>query len=112
MKARGWGAEEKDERGDVKGNDRGTLLSWKLLCEPDFLDTFKVPGLWLDEHVEVAGRSVVCVSPGGLQPSRPCTSGTPACEATQPYTEDSEEIGDTVLRRSPNRQQPVKSLDD
>ncbi|XP_050925718.1 nicotinamide/nicotinic acid mononucleotide adenylyltransferase 1 [Lates calcarifer] len=44
----------------------------KLLCGADFLDTFKVPGLWLDEHVEeVAGRfGLVCVSRGRLQPER------------------------------------------
>ncbi|XP_042353464.1 nicotinamide/nicotinic acid mononucleotide adenylyltransferase 1-like [Plectropomus leopardus] len=44
----------------------------KLLCGADFLDTFEVPGLWLDEHVEeVAGRfGLVCVSRGGLQPEQ------------------------------------------
>ncbi|XP_023866098.1 nicotinamide/nicotinic acid mononucleotide adenylyltransferase 3 isoform X1 [Salvelinus sp. IW2-2015] len=44
----------------------------KLLCGADFLDTFKVPGLWLDDHVEeVAGRfGLVCVSRGGLEPER------------------------------------------
>lgn len=44
----------------------------KLLCGADFLDTFKIPGLWLDDHVEeVAGRfGLVCVSRGGLQPER------------------------------------------
>ncbi|XP_041659245.1 nicotinamide/nicotinic acid mononucleotide adenylyltransferase 3 [Cheilinus undulatus] len=44
----------------------------KLLCGADFLDTFKVPGLWQDEHVEeVAGRfGLVCVSRGGLQPEQ------------------------------------------
>ncbi|XP_034743389.1 uncharacterized protein LOC117954041 [Etheostoma cragini] len=44
----------------------------KLLCGADFLDTFKIPGLWRDDHVEeVAGRfGLVCVSRGGLQPER------------------------------------------
>lgn len=44
----------------------------KLLCGADFLDTFKVAGLWRDDHVlEVAGRfGLVCVSRGGLQPER------------------------------------------
>ncbi|XP_062386723.1 nicotinamide/nicotinic acid mononucleotide adenylyltransferase 3 [Sardina pilchardus] len=44
----------------------------KLLCGADFLDTFHVPGLWLDEHVEeVAGRfGLVCVSRGRQQPDR------------------------------------------
>ncbi|XP_060899711.1 uncharacterized protein nmnat3 [Labrus mixtus] len=44
----------------------------KLLCGADFLDTFKIPGLWQDDHVEeVAGRfGLVCVSRGGLQPER------------------------------------------
>ncbi|XP_072544395.1 nicotinamide/nicotinic acid mononucleotide adenylyltransferase 3 [Salminus brasiliensis] len=42
----------------------------KLLCGADFLETFKVPGLWRDEHIEeVVGRfGLVCVSRGGLQP--------------------------------------------
>ncbi|XP_039999672.1 uncharacterized protein nmnat3 [Xiphias gladius] len=44
----------------------------KLLCGADFLDTFKIPGLWQDEHVEeVAGRfGLVCISRGRLQPER------------------------------------------
>ncbi|XP_029135283.2 nicotinamide/nicotinic acid mononucleotide adenylyltransferase 3 [Labrus bergylta] len=44
----------------------------KLLCGADFLDTFKIPGLWQDDHVEeVAGHfGLVCVSRGGLQPER------------------------------------------
>lgn len=44
----------------------------KLLCGADFLDTFKIPGLWREDHVEeVAGRfGLVCVSRGGLQPER------------------------------------------
>ncbi|TMS09422.1 Nicotinamide/nicotinic acid mononucleotide adenylyltransferase 3 [Larimichthys crocea] len=44
----------------------------KLLCGADFLDTFKIPGLWRDDHVqEVAGRfGFVCVSRGGLEPER------------------------------------------
>ncbi|XP_023283876.1 uncharacterized protein LOC111671097 [Seriola lalandi dorsalis] len=47
-------------------------LQLKLLCGADFLDTFKIPGLWQDEHVEeVAGRfGLVCVSRGRLQPER------------------------------------------
>ncbi|KAM9845401.1 nicotinamide/nicotinic acid mononucleotide adenylyltransferase 3-like [Aulostomus maculatus] len=44
----------------------------KLLCGADFLDTFKVPGLWRDDHVEevAGGFGLVCVSRGGLQPER------------------------------------------
>ncbi|AWP04275.1 putative nicotinamide mononucleotide adenylyltransferase 3-like [Scophthalmus maximus] len=44
----------------------------KLLCGADFLDTFKIPGLWQDKHVEeVVGRfGLVSVSRGGLQPER------------------------------------------
>ncbi|XP_041848234.1 uncharacterized protein nmnat3 [Melanotaenia boesemani] len=42
----------------------------KLLCGADFLDTFKIPGLWLDDHVEelVGHFGLVCVSRGRLQP--------------------------------------------
>lgn len=44
----------------------------KLLCGADFLDTFKTPGLWTDEHIEeVSGHfGLVCVTRGGLQPER------------------------------------------
>ncbi|XP_076150538.1 nicotinamide/nicotinic acid mononucleotide adenylyltransferase 3 [Alosa pseudoharengus] len=44
----------------------------KLLCGADFLDTFHVPGLWRDEHVEeVVGRfGLVCVSRGRQQPDQ------------------------------------------
>ncbi|KAM3603904.1 uncharacterized protein V6R79_003844 [Siganus canaliculatus] len=44
----------------------------KLLCGADFLDTFKIPDLWLDEHVEeVVGHfGLICVSRGGLEPER------------------------------------------
>ncbi|CAN9503365.1 unnamed protein product [Ophioblennius macclurei] len=56
---------------------KGTSLSGpapqlKLLCGADFLDTFKVPDLWLDDHVEelVGDFGLVCVSRGGLQPEQ------------------------------------------
>ncbi|KAK5859794.1 hypothetical protein PBY51_021321 [Eleginops maclovinus] len=44
----------------------------KLLCGADFLNTFQIPGLWLDDHVEeVAGHfGLICVSRGGLHPER------------------------------------------
>lgn len=44
----------------------------KLLCGADFLDTFKIPDLWKDDHVEeVAGRfGLVCISRGRLQPEQ------------------------------------------
>ncbi|KAM8851263.1 nicotinamide/nicotinic acid mononucleotide adenylyltransferase 3 isoform 1-T2 [Spinachia spinachia] len=44
----------------------------KLLCGADFLESFKIPGLWREDHVEeVAGRfGLVCVSRGGLEPER------------------------------------------
>lgn len=47
-------------------------IQLKLLCGADFLESFKTPGLWLDEHIEeVSGRfGLVCVSRGGLQPER------------------------------------------
>uniref|UniRef100_A0A672IYT3 Nicotinamide-nucleotide adenylyltransferase n=2 Tax=Salarias fasciatus TaxID=181472 RepID=A0A672IYT3_SALFA len=60
---------------DSRGN--GTPLSGraprlKLLCGADFLDSFKVPGLWRDDHVEelVGDFGLVCVSRGELQPER------------------------------------------
>ncbi|XP_026170122.1 nicotinamide/nicotinic acid mononucleotide adenylyltransferase 3 [Mastacembelus armatus] len=50
----------------------GPSLQLKLLCGADFLNTFKFPGLWRDDHVEeVVGRfGLVCVSRGGLQPEQ------------------------------------------
>ena len=44
----------------------------KLLCGADFLDNFRVPGLWLPEDLEELAGSygLVCVSRGGLRPER------------------------------------------
>ncbi|KAM4556493.1 LOW QUALITY PROTEIN: nicotinamide/nicotinic acid mononucleotide adenylyltransferase 3-like [Fundulus diaphanus] len=44
----------------------------KLLCGADFLSTFKIPGLWLEDHVEelVKRFGLVCVSRGSLLPER------------------------------------------
>lgn len=44
----------------------------KLLCGADFLNTFKIPGLWWADHVEelVGHFGLVCVSRGELQPER------------------------------------------
>lgn len=43
-----------------------------LVCGADFLNTFKIPGMWRDDHVEeVVGRfGLVCVSRGELRPER------------------------------------------
>ncbi|XP_034559362.1 nicotinamide/nicotinic acid mononucleotide adenylyltransferase 3 isoform X2 [Notolabrus celidotus] len=51
---------------------QGPRPQLKLLCGADFLDTFKIPDLWRDDHVEeVVGRfGLVSVSRGGLQPER------------------------------------------
>uniref|UniRef100_A0A3B3XKB9 Nicotinamide-nucleotide adenylyltransferase n=1 Tax=Poecilia mexicana TaxID=48701 RepID=A0A3B3XKB9_9TELE len=48
------------------------LPQLKLLCGADFLSSFKIPGLWLDDHVEelVQRFGLVCVSRGSLQPER------------------------------------------
>nr|XP_061795865.1 nicotinamide/nicotinic acid mononucleotide adenylyltransferase 3-like [Nerophis lumbriciformis] len=53
-------------------SSQSTPPQLKLLCGADFLDTFKIPGLWRDDHIqEVVGRfGLVCVSRGGLQPER------------------------------------------
>ncbi|XP_056453174.1 uncharacterized protein LOC130387904 [Gadus chalcogrammus] len=44
----------------------------KLLCGADFLEGFRVPGMWRPEDLEeLAGAyGLVCVSRGGLQPER------------------------------------------
>lgn len=60
---------------DSSGNGpplSGPAPQLKLLCGADFLDSFKVPGLWLDDHVEelVGDFGLVSVSRGGLQPER------------------------------------------
>ncbi|XP_054888692.1 nicotinamide/nicotinic acid mononucleotide adenylyltransferase 3-like [Poeciliopsis prolifica] len=43
-----------------------------LLCGADFLSSFKIPGLWLEDHVEelVERFGLVCVSRGSLLPER------------------------------------------
>lgn len=43
-----------------------------LLCGADFVDSFSVPGVWLEEHVEelVARFGLVCVSRGAMRPAR------------------------------------------
>lgn len=50
----------------------GPAPQLKLLCGADFLNTFKIPGLWRDDHVEeVSGHfGLVCISRGGLQPEQ------------------------------------------
>ncbi|XP_061551028.1 nicotinamide/nicotinic acid mononucleotide adenylyltransferase 3 isoform X1 [Phycodurus eques] len=60
---------------DSSGNSspcQNTPPQLKLLCGADFLHTFKIPGLWRDDHMEeVVGRfGLVCVSRGGLQPEQ------------------------------------------
>ncbi|XP_069013153.1 nicotinamide/nicotinic acid mononucleotide adenylyltransferase 3 [Embiotoca jacksoni] len=54
------------------GNTTSPPPHLKLLCGADFLDTFKIPGLWQDDHVEelVGHFGLVCVSRGRLQPER------------------------------------------
>uniref|UniRef100_A0A3Q3A6W3 Nicotinamide-nucleotide adenylyltransferase n=3 Tax=Kryptolebias marmoratus TaxID=37003 RepID=A0A3Q3A6W3_KRYMA len=61
----------RDSRGHNK-NVSSPSPRLKLLCGADFLNTFKIPGLWLDDHVEdLVGRfGLVCVSRGSLQPER------------------------------------------
>ncbi|KAG5847539.1 hypothetical protein ANANG_G00127150 [Anguilla anguilla] len=88
----------------------------KLLCGADFLDTFKVPGLWRDDHVaEVAGRfGVVCVSRGSLQPDR----AVHECDTLSRHRNNvflvrewvSNEISATEVRRALRRGLSVKYL--
>ncbi|XP_035025435.2 uncharacterized protein LOC124851083 [Hippoglossus stenolepis] len=66
---------EYEGRAGKHNNSNTTTLAGpqlKLLCGADFLDTFKIPGLWQDEDVaEVVGRfGLVSVSRGGLQPEQ------------------------------------------
>ncbi|XP_067108627.1 nicotinamide/nicotinic acid mononucleotide adenylyltransferase 3 isoform X1 [Osmerus mordax] len=60
--------EDRDSMSSQPPNPAAPQL--KLLCGADFLDSFSVPGLWLEAHVEeLAGRfGLVCVSRGALQP--------------------------------------------
>ncbi|XP_057188939.1 nicotinamide/nicotinic acid mononucleotide adenylyltransferase 3 [Triplophysa rosa] len=59
------------ERKDPPTENSGKPLL-KLLCGADFMETFKVSGLWRDDHIEeVVGRfGLVCVSRGTLQTDR------------------------------------------
>ncbi|XP_061587407.1 nicotinamide/nicotinic acid mononucleotide adenylyltransferase 3-like [Cololabis saira] len=58
--------------GDATPHQTSSSPELKLLCGADFLDTFKIPGLWLDDDVdELAGRfGLVCVSRGSAHPER------------------------------------------
>uniref|UniRef100_A0A669CXI1 Nicotinamide-nucleotide adenylyltransferase n=1 Tax=Oreochromis niloticus TaxID=8128 RepID=A0A669CXI1_ORENI len=60
------------ERSVGMHNNSNPSPQLKLLCGADFLDTFKIPGLWRDDHVEelVGHFGLVCVSRGELQPER------------------------------------------
>ncbi|XP_068587548.1 nicotinamide/nicotinic acid mononucleotide adenylyltransferase 3-like [Cebidichthys violaceus] len=53
-------------------DDSSPCPQLKLLCGADFLETFKIPGLWRADHVEeaVGHFGLVCVSRGGLEPER------------------------------------------
>ncbi|XP_058846364.1 nicotinamide/nicotinic acid mononucleotide adenylyltransferase 3 isoform X1 [Acipenser ruthenus] len=61
-----------DTRVNKTGQDKQDMNSYpgspqlKLLCGADFLETFKIPKLWREEHiVEVVGKfGLVCVSRG------------------------------------------------
>lgn len=88
----------------------------KLLCGADFLDTFKIPGLWLDDHVEeVVGRfGLVCVSRGGLQPELAVhESDTLSCHSKNIFLVREwvrNETSATEVRRALRRGQSVKYL--
>lgn len=104
---------------DVNGN-ASPLLSphpqLKLLCGADFLDTFKIPGLWRDDHVEeVVGRfGLVCVSRGGLQPERAVHESDTLSRHSQNIFLVREwvrnETSATEVRRALRRGQSVKYL--
>ncbi|XP_065123330.1 nicotinamide/nicotinic acid mononucleotide adenylyltransferase 3 isoform X1 [Paramisgurnus dabryanus] len=63
-------AQYQRKTGEPTNNSGGPQL--KLLCGADFMDNFKVPGLWRADHIEeVVGRfGLVCVTRGSLQPDR------------------------------------------
>ncbi|XP_018962868.2 nicotinamide/nicotinic acid mononucleotide adenylyltransferase 3 [Cyprinus carpio] len=88
----------------------------KLLCGADFMDTFKVPGLWRDDHVEeVVGRfGLVCVSRGSLQPDRAIHESDLLSRHRQSIFLVREwvhnEISATEVRRALRRGQSVKYL--
>uniref|UniRef100_A0A8C5DMU4 Nicotinamide-nucleotide adenylyltransferase n=1 Tax=Gouania willdenowi TaxID=441366 RepID=A0A8C5DMU4_GOUWI len=50
----------------------GSSPQMKLVCGADFLESFNVPGLWLEEHVEelLGHFGLICVSRGNLHPER------------------------------------------
>ncbi|KAM6918964.1 nicotinamide/nicotinic acid mononucleotide adenylyltransferase 3 [Xenentodon cancila] len=61
-----------DSSGNAAPHQTSSATELKLLCGADFLDTFKIPGLWLDDHVEelVGHFGLVCVSRGSAHPER------------------------------------------
>ncbi|XP_700826.3 nicotinamide/nicotinic acid mononucleotide adenylyltransferase 3 isoform X1 [Danio rerio] len=88
----------------------------KLLCGADFMDSFKVPGLWTDEHIEeVVGRfGLVCVSRGSLQPDRAIhesdllSKHRPSIFLVREWVHN--EISATEIRRALRRGHSVKYL--
>ncbi|KAL6104373.1 nmnat3 [Pungitius sinensis] len=105
--------------GDSNGNGVPLLTSspqLKLLCGADFLESFKIPGLWQEDHVEeVAGRfGLVCVSRGGLEPERAVhTSDTLSAHRRNIFHVRewvSNETSATEVRRALRRDLSVKYL--
>ncbi|XP_030629487.1 nicotinamide/nicotinic acid mononucleotide adenylyltransferase 3 [Chanos chanos] len=88
----------------------------KLLCGADFMDTFKVPGLWREDHIEeVVGRfGLVCVSRGSLEPDRAIHESDTLCRHQQNIFLVREwihnEISATEIRRALRRGLSVKYL--
>ncbi|XP_019744443.1 nicotinamide/nicotinic acid mononucleotide adenylyltransferase 3 isoform X1 [Hippocampus comes] len=62
----------REDSSGIRGHSQSIPPQLKLLCGADFLETFKIPGLWRDDHMEevVGGFGLVCVSRGGLQPEQ------------------------------------------
>ncbi|KFP75850.1 Nicotinamide mononucleotide adenylyltransferase 3, partial [Acanthisitta chloris] len=58
--------------GDSLSYQHSALPELKLLCGADFLQTFKTPNLWKEEHIKeiVEKFGLVCVSRAGSEPSQ------------------------------------------
>ncbi|TRY99689.1 hypothetical protein DNTS_029429 [Danionella cerebrum] len=88
----------------------------KLLCGADFMDTFKVPGLWREDHMEeVVGHfGLICVSRGMLQANQAIHESDILSKHSQSIFLVREwihnEISATEVRRALRRGKSVKYL--
>ncbi|XP_037132535.1 nicotinamide/nicotinic acid mononucleotide adenylyltransferase 3 [Syngnathus acus] len=101
---------------DSSSHSQSMAPQLKLLCGADFLENFRIPGLWRDDHMEeVVGRfGLVCISRGGLQCEQTVHELDPLWRHRQNIFQVKDwvrnEVSATEVRRSLRRGLSVKYL--